>query len=81
MCFRGVRVPFGRARQAALLPFRLAGEGFLGAADVDASGVDFIVALALELIEDAVVRVDGGDARTLFWVGPAGAMSVTCFVV
>ena len=60
-----VRVPLGSASEAALLPFGLASESFLLAADVDSSGVDLVVASALEAIEDLVVVVDVGDAGAL----------------
>lgn len=44
------------------------------AADVDAGGVDFGVAGALEGVEDFVVGGDVGDAGALVWVGAVGGM-------
>ena len=67
-----VRVPFGGACEAALPPFGFAGEGFLLAADVDSSCVDFVVARALEAVEDFVVVVDVGDTGALGHIGTKG---------
>lgn len=61
---RVVRVPFRGHAEATLLPLGIASEGLLLAADVDAGGVNFRVALLLELVEDGIVRVEGGDAGT-----------------
>lgn len=60
-----VRVPLGRTGESTLLPLGLAGECLLLAADVDSSGVDLVVAGALEAVEDLVVVVDVGDAGAL----------------
>lgn len=70
----GVRVPFCCEGEAAVFPLCFAGEGFLLAADVDAGGVDFGVAGALEGVEDFVVGGDVGDAGALVWVGAVGGM-------
>jgi hypothetical protein len=60
-----VGVPLGRTGESTLLPLGLAGEGFLFTTDVDSGGVDFVVAGALEAVEDLVVVVDVGDAGAL----------------
>lgn len=76
-----VGVPFRRAGEAALLPLGLAREGFLLAVDVDAGGVDFVVAGGLEAVEDFVVGVEAGDTGAGVGVGTgqrdvsAGGMS------
>jgi hypothetical protein len=57
---RGVEL--GREREAAGLPLRFAREGFLFGADVDARGVDFRVALRLEVVEAGVVVGQRGYA-------------------
>jgi hypothetical protein len=69
---RGVRVPFSSASKSALFPLGFAREGFLLAADVDSSGIDFVVASALEAVEDLVVVVDVGDAGAFGLVGTEG---------
>jgi hypothetical protein len=69
---RSVRVPFSGAGESALFPLCFAGEGFLLAADVDAGGVDFVVARALEAVEDLVVVVDVRDASAFGLVGTEG---------
>lgn len=67
-----MRVPLCGTSETALLPFGLAGEGFLLAADVDAGCVDFIVASALEAVENLVVVVDVSDAGAFRLVGTKG---------
>lgn len=59
-----VGVPFCCAAEAALFPPRSTGECFLLAADVAACGVDFIVALGLEVVQNGVVCIQGGDPST-----------------
>lgn len=65
-------VPFRREGEPALFPVRGGGEGFLGTAHVDARGVDFVVALGLEVVEAFVVFVQGSDAGAGGFVGPEG---------
>ena len=57
-----VRVAFRGEHEAAFLPFGVAREGFLLAADVGAGRVDFVVALRLEVVEDLGVFGRVGDA-------------------
>lgn len=56
-------VSLGGQLQAAFFPASLAREGFLFPVDVDAGGVDFVVALRLEVVEVLVEVVEGCDAR------------------
>lgn len=63
---------FGGEGQAAGLPVGGAREGFLEPGDVDAGCVDFVVAPALESVEDFVVFVEGGDSGAFGFVGAWG---------
>jgi hypothetical protein len=69
---RGVRVPFGSTGKATLFPLRFACESFLLAADVDSRCVDFVVAGALEAVEDFVIVVDIRDAGSFGFIGTEG---------
>lgn len=50
-----MRIPFRREFETAVFPARGGSEGFLFAGVVDARGVDFVVALGLEVVEAFVV--------------------------
>lgn len=67
-----MRVPFGSQSQAARLPVRLGCESLLLSVDIDASGVDFIEALLLEIIEAFIVLIERGDPGALGLRGTKG---------
>ena len=58
--------------ETAGLVVGFAGEGFLFAADIDAGGVDFVVAVGLEEVEVLGVVGLGGDAGAGVDVGAVG---------
>ena len=69
VCADCARVAFCCEGETAVFPFGFARVGFLFAGDVGAGGVDFVVALGLEVVEDGVVGLEGGDARAVFGGG------------
>ena len=67
-----VGIPFGGEGQAALFPVGVRTPGFLLSTDVDAGGVDFVVALLLEVVEALVELVEAGDTGAFVDVGAEG---------
>jgi hypothetical protein len=66
-----IRVVFRGESKSAILPFCLASPFFLGSAAIDASSVDFGVALRLEIVETVGKVREGGDSgsRIFVWAG------------
>lgn len=75
MSARFTRIPFGREGEAALLPFGVPGPSFLFATDVDACGVDLVVARGLELVEDSIVVFKAGDSGSGRFIWPGELVS------
>ena len=64
-----VGVPFGGESESSFFPVGVGAPGFLLSAHVDAGGVDFVVALLLEVVEAFVEIVEAGDAGSFVDVG------------
>jgi hypothetical protein len=69
---RFMRVPLARDLEPLFLPSSLSGPRFLLATDVDARGVDLVVASGFQEVEASFVFVHRGDSGALVFIGAKG---------